>query len=202
MHSRKAASAELAWERTTVSLGWLAEGLELLSAANASQILRRSDWKAVALAPIFTKSLELRQKIPILPVKIARFAVLILITICLSGCPRKLTVILFNNTKKIIIIQKEDRNFPLQPHTSSEIEISLDLNVNLSVSGSVWRYRMFLPQPDSIYLKYSGTQDVFKFQIEEDCRIYAVSKDENFPAKNLAVQPPNFPIDKKDTEKR
>jgi len=42
---RKVALAKMVWEGTTVSQSWLAERLGMSSAANVSQLLRRSNWK-------------------------------------------------------------------------------------------------------------------------------------------------------------
>ena len=49
---RKVLLADLLWRRTVVSQQWLAERLEMKSAANVSQQLRRLDWKyAIKKAP-------------------------------------------------------------------------------------------------------------------------------------------------------
>ena len=42
--ARKVALAKLAWEKTTVSQGWIAKRLEMGSPANVSQALRRMPW--------------------------------------------------------------------------------------------------------------------------------------------------------------
>ena len=43
--ARKVTLAKLAWEKTTVSQGWIAKRLEMGSPANVSQALRRMPWK-------------------------------------------------------------------------------------------------------------------------------------------------------------
>lgn len=50
--ARKVALGKLVWEKTTVSQGWIAQRLMMASAANVSQVLRRTSWK------------ELRRTIP------------------------------------------------------------------------------------------------------------------------------------------
>jgi REP element-mobilizing transposase RayT len=54
---RKVALAKLLWERTTVGQGWLAERLQMGSAANVSQQLRRATRSPKNLPPAFSKFL-------------------------------------------------------------------------------------------------------------------------------------------------
>ena len=59
--ARKVALAKLAWEKTTVSQGWIAGRLAMGSAANVSQVLRRMSWKdlEMKLSPALSKFLRL-----------------------------------------------------------------------------------------------------------------------------------------------
>ena len=58
--ARKVALAKLAWEKTTVSQGWIARRLVMGSPANVSQALRRISWKDLEkkLSPGLSKFLR------------------------------------------------------------------------------------------------------------------------------------------------
>jgi putative transposase len=59
-HPSKVALAALLWEKTTVSQGWIANRLQMRSAANVCQILRRAKQKKYrkALSPVLCEFVD------------------------------------------------------------------------------------------------------------------------------------------------
>jgi hypothetical protein len=123
-----------------------------------------------------------------------RLVSLIVIALFFTGCPKKLSITLHNDTSEIIRVSGYGSPVSIQAGYSSEIQVPIDQIIRVEGYRRNSEYRVVLPQPHSEFAVESGLTSSFTFQINPNGLIYAVPKHQRLPAPASTNQPKHFPL--------
>lgn len=115
---------------------------------------------------------------------------LCLLSMYLTGCPRFASVLLYNNTSTLLIVNTGGNKIHIEPKKTASFRFTTE-RFEIDTGAALWTYGRNIPHRGEAGPYFDGT---IRLQVQTDGTVFVLRTDEMFPKQNVTDQPDGFPL--------